>query len=64
MKPSPDNIAPIDGRCAVCGVELPEQTVGRRRITCSPAHKQELYRRRRSRRRGTGSAAQQAARAA
>lgn len=52
MKPPADNVLPIDGRCAVCGKPLGEQTAGRRRITCSPACKQELYRRRRDRRRG------------
>lgn len=47
-----DNIVATPGRCAVCGAALPEQTAGRRRITCTPACKQELYRRRRKRRRG------------
>lgn len=35
-------------RCAVCGVELAAQTVGRPRTTCSAACKQEAYRRRRA----------------
>jgi endogenous inhibitor of DNA gyrase (YacG/DUF329 family) len=47
-----DNVAAIEGRCAICGRELAWTGRGRHPITCSPAHKQELHRRRRRRRHG------------
>lgn len=62
MKVAPDNTAAIAGHCAVCGLELAWSGRGRRPVTCSPAHKQELYRRRRRRRRGGLSDAETAAR--